>query len=81
MEKKQLLNKIEQLLEMADRMKNAYLWQPPTNAGGRRLYEKNHSISPIEWEEGGHNYSAELVVSCSCAIFMYIKNITGTGKR
>lgn len=50
---KQLLNKIEELLEMADRMKNAYLWNPPASAAGRRGYEKQHSIAPLNGKKVG----------------------------
>lgn len=58
--------KIAAIIEESNAMKKAYFWNPPANAAGRRYYEKKHSHKKIEWEEGGHHYTAEFSVSCSC---------------
>ena len=81
MTRTQTLRSIEILLDMADRLKNAYLWTPPSSAAGRRDYEKKHTIAPITWEEGGRNYSAELVVNCSCSHIYVTKNYYRDGEK
>ena len=64
---------VEAIVEEAASMKNAYFWTPDSCASGRRWYEKQHSHDIVEWDEGGHHYSAEYTVSCSC------KNIYASG--
>lgn len=64
---------IEEIIEEAAKMKNAYFWEPPIKAADRRWYEEKHSHEKIEWDEGGHHYSAAYTVSCSC------KNIYASG--
>lgn len=54
------------ILREAENMRGAYFYTPPGRAGSRRSYEKAHSHPMIEWEEGGHHYSAQYEVSCSC---------------
>lgn len=61
-----LIKKIEEIVYEAEKMKGAYFYTPPENASLRRSYEKYHSHGPVEWSEGGHTYSAEYEVSCSC---------------
>ena len=61
-----MLYAIKEILDEAETMKNAYFFTPPGNASGRRYYERQHSHGRIEWEEGGHKYSAEYIVECSC---------------
>ena len=63
---KALIADIEMIVDEAERMKKAYFYTPPMNAAGRRSYEQYHSHGPVEWSEGGHTYSAEYSVSCSC---------------
>lgn len=76
-----MLDKIKTIIDEAENMKGAYFWKPSTNAGGRRSYEKKHSHPKIEWEEGGHLYTAEFVVECSCR-YIYVKGIyTRDGER
>lgn len=58
---------IETIIATASRFKNAYFWQSPRTAKERRNYEAHYSIPAIEWTEGGHTYTAEYQVSCSCA--------------
>lgn len=63
----ELITKIENLIETAHKFKSAYYWASPGNAAGRRSYEKKWSIPEFQWEEGGHQYTAEFTVSCSCS--------------
>lgn len=62
-----IIAKIAAIINEAETMKRAYFFKSPTSAGGRRSYEKYHSHDMVEWEEGGHTYSARYTVSCSCA--------------
>lgn len=57
---------IERVVNAAATMKNAYFFNPPKSAGGRRSYEKYHSAPRVEWTDGKDEFSAEFVVSCSC---------------
>ena len=61
-----LISEIEKIIYEAEKMRGAYFYTPPGNASSRRSYERYHSHGPIEWEEGGHTYSAEYTVKCSC---------------
>jgi hypothetical protein len=61
-----MLYQIEKIIETAEKFRNAYFWNPPSSAGGRRSYEKYYSCPLIEWDENGHRYTAEYTVSCSC---------------
>lgn len=60
------INAIKAIADEAESMKNAYYFRPPMNAGSRRSYEKRHSHDEVRWTEGGHEYTAEYTVSCSC---------------
>lgn len=73
--------KIGMMLATADRMKNAYFWMPPTNAGSRRSYEKQNSVPVITWKENGHVYTAEFRVWCSCAHIYTKGDYTKDGKK
>lgn len=57
---------IERIIHQAEKFKGAYFFTPPTNASARRSYEKYNSCPEITWEEGGHTYTAEFIVCCSC---------------
>lgn len=49
---------IEAVIDMADKMKNAYFWDNNMNAKLRESYDRYHSVPEVCWEEGGHTYSA-----------------------
>ena len=73
--------KIGFMIDTAERMRNAYFWLPPTNAGSRRAYEKQNSVPTIAWRESGHVYTAEFRVICSCT-HVYTKGIyTKDGRK
>lgn len=63
---KEIIEKLTEICEEADRMRNAYFFEPPKRAAERRDYEWYHSHPEISWEEGGHVYTAQYGVSCSC---------------
>ena len=68
-----IISAVKAIVNEADYMRNAYFFTPPSAAGARRSYEKHHSHPVVEWEENGHQYSAEYVVDCSC------RNVYATG--
>lgn len=63
---KEVAHAVRGIVTEAERMRRAYFFTPPANAYGRRKYEQEHSHAPVTWEEGGHAYTAEYSVSCSC---------------
>lgn len=72
---------IESIVEEAHRMKNAYFFSPPSSAGFRRSYEREHSHGTVCWEEGGHEYTASYEVSCSCRNVYAYGHYTRDGKK
>lgn len=64
-EKRKLIAKIEEVVDMADKMKNAYFWSNDCNKQYRDKYDQNHSVPEVCWEEGGHTYSAEFCTRSS----------------
>ena len=76
-----MINQIEAIVNEADAMRNAYFFSPPGAAGARRAYEKKHSHPRIEWSEGGHTYTAEYTVSCSCRNVYTYSEYTRDGKK
>ena len=73
---------IGNIVHEAERMKNAYFWEPPSSASSRRSYEKSHSWGGITWEEGGDTYYARFHVRCTCRHIdvtkIFQKNDVGT---
>ena len=63
----EVVNAVKTIVKEAEAMRNAYFFQSPKSAGERRSYEKYHSHDTVRWMEGGHEYSAEYRVTCSCA--------------
>lgn len=67
-DRQKLLSKIHSIgavIDMADKMKNAYFWDNNMNAKLRESYDRYHSVSEVCWEEGGHTYSAEFSTQSS----------------
>lgn len=60
------LASIAAIIDLAQEMKSAYFFQPPTTARSRRAYEDAHSIPTVEWDEAGRHYTAEFTTQCSC---------------
>lgn len=63
---KEIIAAVAAIIKEAEAMKKAYFWQSPGSAPVRRRYEEEHSHPLVEWEEGGHKYTAKYTVSCSC---------------
>ena len=64
---------LELILETADYFKSSYFWSSPQSAKQRRYYEELHSVPLHYFEFGGHSYTVEYTVRCSC------KNIYARG--
>lgn len=76
-----IIKALEAIVAEAEAMKGAYFFTPPTCAGARRSYERKHSHELVEWEEGGHSWSAEYTVSCSCKNVYAYPSYTKDGKK
>ena len=72
---------IADIIEKAEDFRNSYFWEPPAVANARRSYEKYHSRPEIEWTEGGHTYTAEFTVECSCRNIYAKGYYTKDGKK
>ena len=75
------IQQIEGIIDTAEKFRNAYFWSAPQTAGMRRSYEQYHSVPEIEWEEGGHTYTAAYEVQCSCRNVYAAGRYTRDGKK
>lgn len=76
-----IMTKLNNIISLAEEMRNAYFWSSPGNAASRRWYERNHSVDKIEWDEGGHHYTAEYDTTCSCHHIYASGYYTRDGKK
>lgn len=79
--KRETLEKIEAVIEVAERMRTSFFWKPPTGAMMRRCYEKTNSIETVTWKESGHVYTARFETRCSCAHIYATGIYTKDGKK
>lgn len=75
------IRKISEIIREAETMQKSYFWKPPTSAGARRSYEKHHSHAKVEWQENGHEWTAQYDVICSCANVYASGTYTRDGKK
>ena len=78
---KEVIAAVRGIVDEAERMRGAYFFRPPANAYGRRRYEQEHSHAEVAWEDGGHAYTAEYCVSCSCRNVYACGTYTRDGKK
>ena len=76
-----IIEQIQAIIKEAEKMSGAYFFTPPSIAGMRRSYEKYHSHPLVEWDEGGHHYTAEYTVTCSCKNVYASGTYTKDGKK
>lgn len=76
-----IIKALENIINLAEKMKNAYFWKSPGSAGMRRSYEKQNSAEKIEWTENGHVYTAEYITTCSCKNIYAHGEYTRDGKK
>ena len=60
------IDQIRDLIDTAEHYRSCYFWRSPSSASSRRYEERRGSRDLIEWQEGGHTYTAEFTVRCSC---------------
>ena len=68
--RKSLLEEVSRAIKQHERFRNAYFFEPPYNASGRRHYEKINSIK-LNFVYDGHLYEYASFVSCSCKNVYY----------
>lgn len=71
---------LEEVIQIAEKCKNAYFWTPEKSAGGRRWNEKKYS-KYTEWEEGGHEWSARTIMEQSCHNVYFRTEYTKDNKK
>ena len=81
MTRQETIQALRGIIAEADAMRKAYFFTSPASAGARRSYERKHSQDKIEWEEGGHTYSAAYTVRCSCKNVYVDGAYTKDGKK
>lgn len=72
---------IVQLVRIYETLRCAYFWKPPATALRRREMEESFSIGPIEWEDAGHKYSAEIYTRVSANHVYVYKVFNKDGER
>ncbi len=78
---KNIKEQLEEVIETAEKFKNAYFWSSPSSASERRRYEKKYSIEEFCFEYDGHNYSVSYSVECSCRNIYAKGYYTKDGKK
>lgn len=74
------IEKLEELIECCEKLKNAYFWQGG-NVARRTYIQDRYTIPKFIWEEGGHTYSAEVKVECTQMNVYVQKWFTKDGKK
>lgn len=77
---KETISVLDEIIKTAEKFKNAYFWNPPYSAHGRRNMEYKNSFDTIEWVENGNTYTAEYSVRCSCRNVYAYGRYTKNGK-
>lgn len=57
--------RLEDIIEEAQKLKNAYFFTSPRTSKERRRYEEEHSWGEVRWEENSNEYTAEFKVECT----------------
>jgi hypothetical protein len=78
--KKITKSRIEQLIELHEKMGNSYFWSPPAGAASRRSYELRYSDSE-NFTYDGYEYNISLETICSCKHIYYTGKIYVDGNR
>ena len=73
---------VKEILAQAEKFRNVHFWRPEPTAGGRRSMERRESRPLVEWDEGGHHYTAQFDVTCTAGGRTEAKaSYTKDGKR
>lgn len=79
-EKQETINKIGEIIDAAEKYKNAYFFNPPASASSRRWLEKKYNFPEIEWKDGDDTYTASFSLECSCRNIYTFPYYTKNGK-
>lgn len=72
---------VKDIFAQAEKFRNAFFWRPEAVAGCRRSMERRESRPMVEWDEGGHHYTARFDVSCTCSHTEGKAQYTKDGKK
>lgn len=72
---------VKDIFDQAEKFRNVYFWRPEHSAGGRRSMERRESRPMVEWDEGGHHYTAQFDVICTCSHTESAARYTKDGKK
>lgn len=81
MTRQEAINKIQNIINTAERFRTSYFWGRQGNAASRRAYEKKNSIEEFEWTDGKDVYTAAYSVECSCNHVYAKGHYTKNGKK
>lgn len=76
-----VIDKIKDIINQAEKFKNVYFWAPEGSAGARRSMEKRESRPVVKWTDGKDTFTAEFVVTCTCSHTEARGIYTRNGKR
>lgn len=79
--KQETINKIGEIIDAAEKYKNAYFFNPPASASGRRWLEDKYNLEEVEWKEGNDTYAASFSLECSCRNIYTYPYYTKNGKK
>lgn len=74
-------NQILDIIDQAEKFRNAYFFTPPAGAKMRRSYERYNSRDEITWQDGKDTFSAAFDVTCSCSNVYAKGRYTRNGKK
>ncbi|MGM9807276.1 MAG: hypothetical protein ACI3Z6_04230 [Candidatus Onthomorpha sp.] len=80
-ETQETIYKIGEIIDAAEKYKNAYFFTPPASARSRRWLEKKYNFPEIEWKEGNDTYTASFSLECSCRNIYTFPYYTKNGKK
>jgi len=72
--------KVRKIVNLHEKMKNAFFWSPPAGAASRRSYEKSHSNS-VSFVHDKKKYVVRQSTECSVKNIYYSLNITVNGVK
>lgn len=72
---------VNDIFSQVCKFRNVYFWRPEGSVNARRAMERKESRPLVEWDEGGHHYTAQFDVTCTCSHTEAAARYTEDGKR
>lgn len=72
---------VKDIFAQAEKFRNVYFWKPEASEGIRRSMERRESRPTVEWDEGGHHYTAQFDVTWTCSHTEAKARYTKDGKK